>query len=99
VVLGVGALRLAEAVVRKYLPATMAENINHCTLTDKEVGEIHELWKMHARYDGDGKPVWYNQDDPKLQSQIAASIATIAETQRDTLRIVERIDRRSESAG
>ena len=96
VILGVASLRLAEAIVRRYLPSSF-QGKSSCGMTAIEREQLAALYKMHSRFDVNGRPVWYTQDDPDLQKAMAELLAKAVETQRDTLKIVERIERRLEA--
>ena len=91
VVLGVGALRLAEAVIKRYMPAGKSKQGDW---SDEDREMLEELHKMHSRFGPDGNPVWYNQIDNAAVVQMARDLAKVAEIQRDVLRILERMDAR-----
>lgn len=91
-VLGLAAVRLVEAVVSKYLPGRRDSTDLSWTAEDRR--RLKVLHDLHARYGPDGTPVWYSQDDPGAAARMAEDLRKLAEAQRDTLRIVERLDAR-----
>ena len=91
------AVRLAEAVVSKYI--TRPDGGHAWTKEDQD--RLKVLHELHARYGADGTPVWYSNEDPAVAVRMAADLRKlaesqqgIAEAQRDTLRILERLDDR-----
>lgn len=95
--LGLAAVRLAEAVVSKYI--TRADGSGATPWTGEDHHRLKVLHELHARYGPDGTPVWYSNDDPKAALRMAEDLRKLAEAQRDTLRIVERLDARAAADG
>lgn len=94
--LGLAAVRLVEGVVSKYLNKAGGASTAWRGVDRHRLKELHEL---HARFGPDGTPVWYSQDDPKASARMAEDLRKLAEAQRDTLRIVERLEARAGGNG
>ena len=67
------------------------------SLTAKEHEWIYELYKMHARYDDDGLPLWYvPRSWAESQKEIVQALRTVAEDQRRIAEVLDKLDQRYE---
>ena len=95
--LGLAAVRLAEGVVSRYI-AKSGDGGTARPWSREDRQRLEELHELHNRFGPDGTPVWYSCDDPKAAVRMAEDLRKIAEAQRDTLRIVERLESRTKPA-
>ncbi len=86
------------------------ENLNHnsimlklndiedsCGMTDNQDFWLHELHKMHTRYDSDGTPMWYvPRSWAETQKEIVNQLRSVSEVNMKMLDIIERLERRLE---
>jgi len=97
-VLALTTVRILDRVLLRFMPrgwgGSGGGSEPPCSWKEGDRAQLQQLFDWHARFGPDGNPVWYNSHDPKLLDSIAAAMHKVAEVQRDTLRIVERLDRR-----
>lgn len=67
------------------------------SLTAKEHEWIYELYKMHAKYDEDGLPLWYvPRSWAESQKEIVSALRAVAEDQRRIAEVLDKLDQRYE---
>jgi len=75
----------------------ISEKLNNTCLTDVERDQLKSLYDMHARYDGNGVPMWYvPRSWADINKEMAEKLQTIGEVQLKMLVIIERLERRIE---
>lgn len=70
---------------------------DNCGMTDDQAFWLHELHKMHARYDSDGTPLWYvPRSWADTQKEIVNQLRIVSEVNMKMLDIIERLERKLE---
>ncbi len=82
------------ALIKHLIPAPKKADDDDSRMDEIKV-VVDKIFDMHARFDEDGTPLWYvPRSWSSTQDQIVETLRDIAETQRRTVDILERLERR-----